>query len=374
MNDVKRVLLVFGKLNRGGAETMAMNLYRNIDRSRLQFDFVAHTEEHCDFDDEIKALGGRIYRMPRYNIKNHRVYKRCWEDFFQKHSEYKIVHAHMSGSAAVFLPIAKKHGCYVISHSHTVAPKNGLRQFIVNSYRFPLRYVSDYMFACSDQAGQWMFGKNAVNSKNYSVLKNGIDLEKFAFSQAKRDAVRAEFHIGADTFAAGNVGRMDASKNQSYLIDIFKEIHAKNSNSVLLLIGDGVNRKTLEQKVKDNDLQSSVIFTGVRSDVDCLMSAMDVFVLPSLYEGLPVSMIEAQAAGLPSFATAAISPEVQITDLAELCSIDAPASTWADMVLRHSDRHLRADKSSEIRKAGYDIKQSAAWLQNFYLNILENKK
>ena len=199
MSNPNRVLLVFGKLNRGGAETLAMNIFRKIDRDKIIFDFAVHTDEHCDYDDEVEALGGRIYRFTRYNGVNHNQYISEWESFFENHNEYKIIHAHSTGSAAIYLKIAKEHGLITISHSHTVAPKKkGARQVAVNAFRLPLKNISDYLFACSEESGEWMFGEEAVLQPNYRTIKNGIDLEKFRFTEEKRISVRTELVMTAN--------------------------------------------------------------------------------------------------------------------------------------------------------------------------------
>ncbi|MGN0522545.1 MAG: glycosyltransferase family 1 protein [Eubacterium sp.] len=369
-DNITRVLLVFGKLNRGGAETLAMNLYRNIDRRVLQFDFIIHTTEKCDYTDEILSMGGRIFSMPRYNVLNHFKYKKCWNDFLTEHPEYKVVHAHMTGPASVFLRICKRHGCYTVSHSHTVAPKNGLRQVIVNSYRFPLRRISDYMFACSEQAGEWMFGKNVSKKKNYSVLKNGIDIDSFAYNPQWRDEIRNEFNLNGK-FVITDVARFHMQKNHDFLLDIFCEIHKRNSNSALLLVGDGERRQELEERVKALRLEDSVIFAGVRADVNKILSACDVFVMPSVFEGLPVSLIEAQASGIHSIVTDTVSDEIKITDLVESLSLNEPPARWADAVLKYADGYERRDTSKDIADAGYDIKATAKKLQEFYLSVSE---
>ena len=155
----KRVLIVLGKLKRGGAETLVMNIYRTIDRSSIQFDFIVHTPDRYDYDDEIELLGGKIYRFPQYNVLNHFEYKRCWNNFFAEHPEYRIIHAHMTGSASVFLPIAKKYGLVTIAHSHIALSQKGIRQKVIDLYRLPLKNQADYLFACSNDAGVWMFGE-----------------------------------------------------------------------------------------------------------------------------------------------------------------------------------------------------------------------
>ncbi len=364
--NIPRVLLVFGRLNRGGAETLAMNLFRNIDRTRLQFDFLVHTAEKCDYDDEVLSLGGRIFSIPQYNVLNHFHYKKCWEDFLNKHPEYKIIHAHMTGPAAVFLPICKRHGCYVISHSHINMSQKGIRQKVIDLYRLPLSHISDYMFACSQNAGEWMFGKNIQGKKNYSVLKNGIDIDHFLFNSAWRDEIREEFALG-DKFVVTNVSRFHIQKNHDLLIDVFFKIHEKNPDTALLLVGDGERREEIKQRVKRLGLEKSVIFAGVRQDVNKILSAADVFVMTSFNEGLPVSLVEAQASGIHIVVTDTVSNEIKITDLVENRSLDDTPEKWADTVLKYADGYTRRDTSKQITNAGYDIKATAKWLEEFYL-------
>lgn len=364
----KRILLVFGKMNRGGAETLAMNIFRNIDRQKIMFDFMVHTQNHCDYDDEIKALGGRIYRIEQYNVLNHFKYKKDWDTFLKKHSEYDIVHAHMTGSASVFLPIAKKYGCYVISHSHIAQSQRTFRQKIIDIYRLPLKRISDYMFACSENSGRWMFGKNVDNFENYKVIKNGIDSSQFVFSQDDRENLRKTLGI-EDKFVVCNIARFHQQKNHTFLIDIFREIHLKNQNSVLLLAGDGELKYEIEKKVEKLGLKDCVKFLGVRSDIPQILSASDVFLMPSIYEGLPVSLVEAQANSIHIVASDTISQEIKITDLVDMCSLENDAKYWAETVLKYKNGYERVDRTKEISEHGYDIKQTSSFLENFYLNI-----
>lgn len=365
--EPKRILLVFGKLNRGGAETLAMNIYRAIDREKIQFDFIVHTQDHCDYDDEITSLGGRIYRLPQYNILNHYIYKKAWRNFFEGHPEYRIIHAHMTGSAAVFLPIAKRYGLYTISHSHIALSQKGLRQTVINLYRIPLRNISDYLFACSDDAGRWLFGKNVGKRNNYRVIRNGVDTDKFSYSEESRKKIRKEFSIEENGFVLGDVARFHVQKNHTLLVDVFKKVRDKCDNAYLILVGDGELRPEIEQKVKDLGLEDCVIFTGVRTDIPDLLSAMDVFVMTSFNEGLPVALVEAQASGLHVVATDTISKEIQITDLVEMCSLDDSADKWAEVILKYADGYVREDTKDEIEKNGYDIRSTARELQDFYL-------
>lgn len=367
MGEPIRVLQVFGKLNRGGAETMIMNLYRNIDRSKVQFDFIVHTEENCDYDEEIKALGGRIYRIPRYIGKNHFEYKKAWHYFFKNHNEYEIVHGHMRSTASIYLRIAKKYRLITIAHSHNTSSGIGVSAIAKNILQYFLRYIADYMFACSSSAGKWLFGCTAHKRDNFFVLKNAIDTNKFIFDSSVRYSKRKELKI-EDKFVIGHIGRFHPQKNHEFLIDIFKFVHDNNKSAVLLLVGEGNRKKSIEKKVNELGLNNSVVFTGVRSDIPEIMQAMDVFALPSLYEGLGIVAIEAQAAGVKCFASSKRIPEeAKISELLEYVPIAKGSQFWAEKILAYENGYDRRDMSKFVRDAGYDINQTANWLEKFYL-------
>ena len=375
MSNPNRVLLVFGKLNRGGAETLAMNIFRKIDREKIIFDFAVHTDEHCDYDDEVEALGGKIYRFSRYNGVNHSHYVNEWETFFNEHSEYKIIHAHSTGSAAIYLKIAKEHGLITISHSHTVAPKKkGARQVAVNAFRHPLKNISDYLFACSEESGEWMFGEEAVLQPNYRTIKNGIDLEKFRFTEEKRISVRTELNIPDDAFVIGNVARFDEAKNHSYLLDVFNDVLKKEPDSRLVLVGTGALKDSIEKKAESLGIIDKIVFTGSRNDVDRVLCAFDVFMLPSVFEGVPLSVIEAQAAGLPVLATDVISDEVKCTDYLSFLSIKENPAVWADKALSYKGFKKEKNCSVKLAEHGYDINSTAKYLERFYLDLVNSNK
>lgn len=364
MFDPIRILHVIGIMNRGGAETMIMNYYRHIDRNKVQFDFVENTDKVAVFDDEIKALGGRIYRCPHYNGKNHFVYVNWWKTFFKNHvDEYPIVHGHLGSTAAIYLSVTKKYGAYTIAHSHSA----GGGSIMYRAFAYPTRYVADHFFACSRDAGISRYGKKAGSDvARCQVVNNAIDTRMFAFNSEKAQYIRNTLHIESDSLVVGHVGRFSPPKNHSYLIDIFAEVHKREPNSVLLLVGDGDGRKNIEKKVRSLGLEDSVIFTGVRSDVSDLLQAMDVFVFPSLYEGLGIVNIEAQAAGLPCFISDKVPKECIITDLVKSIPLGAPPKTWADEIL--SAKNVQRKNTGElIIKAGYDIEENAKRLQDYYM-------
>jgi len=371
MAEPMRVLQVLGRLNRGGAESMIMNLFRNVDREKVQFDFVIHTDKHCDFTDEVLSLGGRIYSAPRYNVKNHLVYKKWWNNFFREHPEYKVIHGHMYSIASIYLKIAKKYGLVTISHSHTSSQKAGFNGVVKRIIQAPLKNIPDWLFACSDNAGRWLYGENIGKRKNYILLKNAIETENYVYSTDVSKKIRNEFNI-EDKFVMGHIGRMFPAKNHPYILEVFKVFHQKNLNSVLLLVGDGPSRKEIEERAEALGIKDKVIFTGVRGDVNEILQAMDCFVFPSFYEGLPVTVIEAQAASLPCFISDTITEEVCVTDLVTRHSIKDNPKIWVDKIQERTSSFKRVDKTKEIIDSGYDIKATSKWLQNFYIEKAGN--
>ncbi|NSL52733.1 glycosyltransferase family 1 protein [Calidifontibacillus erzurumensis] len=367
MSKPIRILQVFANMNRGGAETMIMNLYRNIDRSNIQFDFIVHTEDHCAYDDEIHELGGRIFRIPSYKGKNHLLYKKKWYHFFKNHPEYKIIHGHVVSTGSIYLKIAKKFGLVTIAHSHSTSSGSGFPSVVKNVLQFPLRYIADYLFACSYAAGEWLFGKRACEQDNFYLMKNAIEAKQFIFNENIRQIKRKEFQI-EDKFVIGHVGRFNTPKNHSFLIDVFKEVCELNQNAVLMLVGNGDLHPVIEKKVNKLGLTDRVIFTGVRSDIPELLQAMDVFLFPSLYEGLPVTLVEAQATGLRCIISDRITNEVIVTDLVEQLSLDLSAKHWSKEVLKYMNSYERKSTFEEIKVSGYDISDTAKWLELFYIS------
>lgn len=372
MSEPIRVLHVIGIMNRGGAETMIMNLYRHIDRSKVQFDFVENSREPAAFDEEILSLGGRIYRCPHYNGKNHFTYVKWWNDFFKAHpKEYPIVHGHLGSTASIYLSVAKKYGAYAIAHSHSSGTDHSLHAKLYQIMSYNTRNVADYFFACSEVAGKDRFGSKVTSGSHYAVLNNAIDVNRFSYNPSVRNAVRDELGIGQIQLVVGHIGRYTKEKNHEFILKIFSELKKMDSNARLLMVGDGKLRTHIMQMAEQASLSSDVIFTGVRSDVERLVQAMDVFVLPSLYEGLPVTMVEAQAAGLPCIISDKVPPECILTEgLVDIMTLSASPEAWAEKIL--AKRAIpRTDRRAEIAAHGFDITTEAVKLQEFYLKAYE---
>ena len=356
-----RVLHVVTYMGRSGLETMIMNYYRHMDRSRIQFDFLVHRDFRADYDDEIESLGGRIYRLPQL-IPWSGSYHKALNGFFAEHPEYRIVHVHQDCLSSVILKAAKNQGVPVrIAHSHSSSQDKNLKYLIKLFYKRQIPSFATELFACGKEAGDWMFG-----GVPYRIVNNAIDTRKYTYCPERRKNIRKQLGIDPEAFVVGHVGRFNTVKNHTFLLDVFGELRKKNRDAVLLLIGEGDLRGEMEKKAQALGMYNSVIFTGMRSDVPDLMQAMDCFVFPSLYEGIPVTMIEAQAAGLPCVISDAVPAESRKTDLVKQISLKESAVGWANQILTHR-WDTRPDTEKAIADAGYDIVANARWLQNYYL-------
>lgn len=359
-----RVLCVFSTLDRGGAESMCMSLYRHIDRSLVQFDFVKHTSQKGHFEEEILALGGRIFEAPRYKVYNHISYCNWWKKYLKSHPEHQIIHGHFFGISAVYFKVAQKYKRITIGHSHsTRSTEQDLRskiKAILNLYGKIKKY-SDYAFACSQEAGEWIFGQG-----NFQILKNAIDTKEFEFNASIAQKMRNKLGYLASDLVIGHVGNFSLVKNHSFLLDVFYKLHKLDEKFKLMLIGDGDLRPEIEEKINTLQLNDAVKLLGVRSDVSQLMMAMDLFVLPSQFEGLPVVAVEAQGSGLPCLTSNTITNEVALTP--ECKQIPLEKNIWVDKISAMV-KAPRKNNSQKIVDAGYDIHTTALWLQNFYLNI-----
>ncbi len=366
MSKPIRILHVIGIMNRGGAEAMIMNLYREIDTDKIQFDFVENSYEEAAHDEEITKLGGRIYRCPHYNGFNHFEYVKWWEDFFQKHAdEYSVVHGHIGSTAAIYLSIAKKYNVWTIAHSHNTTKGSLMYRF----YSYFTRHVADEFFACSKQAGLDRFGKRIANNKALChIFHNAIDTSKFISNKTIGEDIRKQLGIPLDSLVVGHVGRFAEAKNHMFLIDIFKQLHKMHPNSYLLLVGDGNLRDQIENKISLNNLEKHIILTGVQEDVHKFYQAMNVFVFPSLYEGLPVSLIESQSAGLPCVVSKNVPNDVAITELVEFLDLSIEPRRWAEIILDKA-KFERVNTQAEIIKAGYDISDTTKWLTSHYESV-----
>ena len=314
------VAQIMGKWIGGGVESVIMNYYRHLDHQKIQFDFICDEDSTRIPYDEIKKLGGRVFLVPKYQKLPQ--YLKALEDLFRK-NQYRIVHSNVNTLSVFPLYAAKKAGVPVrISHSHSTSnPKEWKRNIIKNILRpFSKKYATDY-FACSELAGRYLFGDKTFDRGEVKIIHNAIDLDKFKFDPEARKKLRKELNIKEKTVVIGHVGRFVKQKNHDFLVYAFKKYHNKNPNTKLLLIGTGPLEEKIRDQVKKLNLEDSVLFLGQRNDTNKLYSVMDVFCLPSLYEGLPVAGIEAQAAGLPCVYSDKVTIEADAANNAYYASI-----------------------------------------------------
>ena len=361
-----KVLQVVSRLTAGGEQTFIMNVYRNLDREKIQFDFVVFSDEGQVFEEEVQRLGGKIYRCPRYNGKNHFQYCKWWKSFFSKNTDYNIVHGHVRSTASIYLKYAKKNGCYTIAHSHSISNGRGIAAFVKWIMQKNIPRVSDYMMACSLDAGKWLFGEKYIESNNFSVLYNGIDCDRFALDLHMREKMRDELCL-KDKFVIGQVGRFQKMKNHYFTIDLLEMLIKDKPNAVLLFVGDGDLQQDIYEYAKNKKLGDNLIFTGKVMNTENYYQAMDAFVMPSTFEGLGIVSIEAQCSGLVTLCSDAVPIEAKVTDNCEFISLEDKYE-WCRELLSAS-AHDRKDCSQIVKKNGYDIKAIVRWLEDFYLSI-----
>lgn len=276
-----KILHIVPNMNVGGLETLIMNIYRNINREKIQFDFLEHYIEESAYDEEIKKLGGKIYHFSFRNDNDLIKYIKDLNKFFREHKEYKVIHCHMESVGAIVFIIARMHNVKVrIGHAHTNSTPNTLKGKIKKIASKFFKYTTTINFACSDEAGRYLFGR-----KKYTVITNAINIKNFKFDKKARQSFRKEFDL-ENLEVIGHVGRMDEAKNQIFLVELFYEYQKINSNSRLVLVGDGEFKEKIISRIKELDLIDKVLLLGVRKDVNKIYSMFDIFLFPSIFEGL----------------------------------------------------------------------------------------
>ncbi len=369
-NPVK-ILHIVGKMDQGGIECLLMNLYRDIDKNKVQFDFLVHSKDTGFFDDEIEALGGKIFNViSPFSIKGLFLYRKQLSKIFQSHKEYNIVHSHMNTFSGIILKQAQNCNVkYRIAHSHTTIAASKLKTPLWKLSRLFGQKSITHRFTCSKDAAFWSFGKYADQAK---LFKNAIDTDKYRFRPEYRQRYRDKLNLN-NKFIIGHVGRFNEIKNHSFLIDVFSKYSLNNNHAMLLLIGDGPLMSEIQTKVKNMGLEKSVLFLGNRNDVDKLLNVMDVFVFPSINEGLGIVAVEAQTSGLPCIVSSALPTEVQLSNQLEFVHLENGADNWANHINKLQLNNLRKEAHHVVIEKGYDIKSNAKRLTQFYLNCYQTK-
>lgn len=388
------VLHVLGGVGLGGAESRIMDLYRQMDRGEIQFDFLVHSAAVREgfqevrrtdggtgkqngksegnvrkpqfYDEEIQDMGGHIYVLPKFKVYNYFAYRKAVRAFFVSHREFQVVQGHMTSTAGIYLPIAKKTGAPVtVAHARNAGVVKGLKGLATRFFRRGLAKKADYCFACSQLAGQDVFGEAAMRAGQVKVIYNAIDVSRFAYDEKVRQETRAQLGLSGE-LALGHVGRFEYQKNHPYLLEVFAAVCKECRDAVLLLLGDGKDRTAMEEKCRQLGIDGRVRFLGNRKDAERFYQAMDFFLLPSFFEGLPGVLVEAQAAGLRCLVSDTVTREAKATALVTYLSIEEAPARWAEEIMKQMD-YTRMDTAGELREAGFDVRTQALGYRQFYL-------
>lgn len=363
-----RIAQIMGKWVGGGVESVVMNYYRNIDRNKVQFDFICDEDSKYIPKDEIEGLGGKVILIPPYQkpFKYHKELKRVL-----KEGKYKIVHSHINTLSVFSLWAAKAAGVPVrIAHSHSTTNKKEWKKNFMKQILRPFCkvFATDY-FCCSEKAGRWQFGNRAYNQGKVYLLNNAIDVDKFKYNKMIRKQKRKELNIKDNQLVIGHIGRFVTVKNHMFLIDVFNEICKKRKNAILLLAGDGPLKEKIQNKVKELGLEKSVQFLGQRDDANELYQVMDLFLFPSLYEGLGMVLIEAQCSGLPCVASTEVPRGVAVTNIVKFLCLNNSLNSWKIEILKLIKQTKRKNNIKIVSMSGYDIKHESKKIEKKYIKL-----
>ena len=358
---------------RGGIQSLVIDWVSRFDKNKIHVDFLLLDDgKEYELEQTLKELGCTVYKLKGIWVKtpiDFIKYKYAVKNFFKEHHDYKVVHMHSSSKNYMILKYAKEYGIPIrIAHSHNIdfQTKNPLKKLIGNLFKKPLiKYATDY-FACSKIAGEWLFGKDIVESDKFRVIHNAIDYDKFKYNESSRKETRKEFFVKNNEILFGNVGRFSNQKNHIFLLRIFNEIFKINSDVKLILVGQGENESLIKNEIDNLGLKNNVIIAGFRNDVNKIMQGIDVLLMPSLHEGLPVVGIEAQAAGIPCFMSKdVITNEVKISESVHFISLSKDESFWAKTILNSNLK--RMDNKTCLKSAGYFIEDVVDLLEKKYM-------
>lgn len=333
---------MLGTTKLGGAESRTMDIYRHMNRDEIQFDFLITEGNSGIFTEEIVSLGGHVYTLPKYRIYNHLQYTKAVKGFFAQHTGYAAVHGHMTSTASIYLPLAKKAGVpLTIAHARSAGVDSGFKGKLTNIFRSSLPDKCDRMFACSDLAAIAVYGEDNYKNGNVKVMPNAIEIGRFALDDQVRNEIRSRYGV-EDKFVVGHVGRFHEAKNHAFLVKAFAKFLEKRPDAVLMFLGDGPLKSQIEALVDELDaannaagkisIKDKIIFAGNQSPIDPYYKAFDYFWFPSLYEGMPGTVVEAQASGLMCMVSDTVTRMSKVTELVEFESLGKNEDQWAERI------------------------------------------
>lgn len=367
-NKPTRIAHVMGKMISGGVESVVMNYYNYINKDKIQFDFIVDEDSKYIPFEEIESMGGRVILVPPYQniFSNIRSLKKIF-----KENKYEIVHSHLNVLSIFSLYAAKKSNIKIrIAHSHSTSNKKEWKKNILKNILKPFSKVyATHFFCCSEFAGRWLFGDKLYDMNKVNLISNAINIDKFIYNENLRREMREELDIN-NKIVIGHVGRFVEQKNHMFLIDIFYEIYKQNENTILLLVGDGPLLNQVKERVNDLGIEQNVLFLGIRNDVNKLMQAMDIFMLPSLYEGLPVVGVEAQASGNLCILSDSMTKETKVLDSTQFLSLSDSPKVWANITLNKYYKFTRTNTKKEIINSNFEISVEAKKLEEIYIKAI----
>lgn len=371
------ILQVLGGLNLGGAESRVMDLVRHIGDLDITYAFLLHTGSGDYYEQEAKALGCEIYRVPRFKFLNIGSYKRALENFFASHPEIDIVQGHMTSTAAIYLPIAKKYGKITIAHARSAGVDKGLKGWLTNYLRRNLPQKTDYMWACSTEAGKAVYGEDNYSKGLVKVIPNAIDTSEFKIDNCDGNRIeeyKVKYGLNGH-YVVGHVGSFRYAKNHEFLLDIFSELLKEKPDAILLLVGAGELMETVKEKVGRLGIADKVVFAGNHGDVNNFYQLMDIVIFPSHYEGLPGTIVETQAAGKKALISENITKDVGVTKLVRYKSLDDSAASWSKEALSYDAEscETQEDAINVLASNGFDVNGQIRMLLNEYKDMLESR-
>lgn len=375
MSSPLRVLHVFGAMDRGGAETMVMNLYRQMDPGRIQFDFAVQTGREGHYDAEIESLGGRILRHPAPAEAGWRAWAEVFRRHLRERGPFTAVHSHVHLFSGLVMFLSSRHGIPVrVSHSHSTGTTDGasLRRLAYERcMRLLIRRCSTHMLGCSRQACEALFGAGFWRDERVRVSPNAISLAEYAVKARDANLLRAELRLAPGTPLIGQVGSFTLTKNHAFSIRVFERLSARLPDAHFVIAGDGSLRSDLESRIRAAGLEDRVHLLGVRTDIPSIMAALDLLLMPSLWEGLPVVLIEAQAAGVPCVVSDRVTAEADLgLGLVHFSDLQSGTGAWAEESLDYLQyaRPAQLQREQVLRRAGYDAADAARRLSSLYQN------
>jgi glycosyltransferase involved in cell wall biosynthesis len=364
------VLHVFGGLDHGGAETLIMNLYREITKENVEFSFVTHTKEIGKYEDEIIKLGGTIYRAPKYKIVNHFLYRKFWINFFKINQQFDVVHGHMRSTALLYIKIAQANGIKTIIHSHSQSSGSGIKSLVRKILQYPLKKnIGDYLFACSLEAGKWLFGRRRINKDPFTIFPNSISFSKFSSNHEIRNIMRNRYGLN-QKIIYGHVGRFVYEKNHHYLLKVFKKIQEIEKNSFLIMIGDGILKSQIKTEVIKYNLENHTLFIEPVDDIEKYMNMFDCSILPSIREGLGMVAIELQAMKIKCVISEGFPEDVMLSSYVKRVNINENISVIADKILEFKNTNINYEPSQKLKN--YDVTKSKNMLIELY-EVISNE-